>query len=169
MKTFKEFITEAQRLRVLRTAHYTTPEAKEKIMSQGFGPSRSGVYRPRGSENTVYTTPSSRIGKDYGISRVNLTIVNPKVNRTASKGKYFDTYQQASEKQRAKMKQPEVHSKELISGGSKVVSVPDAHTDSDKKPGSYIMVDKDLANKSISKNPQPTIRVTGKARRACRA
>ena len=164
MKTYREFITEAKRMRVLRTAHYTKPEHKEKILQHGFGPSRSGKYHPRDTENTVYTTPSSRIGKDYGKSRVNLKLINPKIHKTAPRKDYFDKYQQASETERRKMKVPDEHSKELISRGAKVVKVPDAHH-TERVKGSYVMVDKNLANRSISKNAPPTIRAKDKPQR----
>lgn len=50
MKTFNQFLDEAKRLKILRTAHYTTPERKEKIMSQGFKPRSTGAYHPRDTE-----------------------------------------------------------------------------------------------------------------------
>ena len=53
--------------------------------------------------------------------------------------------------------------------GAKIVKVPKAHGGfiprEGQPQGSYIMVDKDVANKSIDKNPQPTMRAKGKQRR----
>lgn len=149
----------SKQISVLRTAHYTNPGSKQKILSTGgFRPSDSrGVYHPRGHEDTVYTTPSSRIGKDYGSSRVNLKIVNPKIDRTESPKKYHDKYISSSEEGRKNLKVPQEHSKELISKGAKIVRVPDAHSAS-KSPGSYIMVDRELANKSIDPNPRQVIK-----------
>ena len=176
MKTFKEFILEARRMRVLRTAHYTTPENKEKILQTGFKPGRTGAYHPREDDyyhKTVYTTPSSRIGREYGKSRVNLSLVNPKVKTTTSKIKYKEKVKELSNKhsgeelvQKAKSLSPYYQSSEAIKKGEKIVKVPDAHHDmSGHHKGSYIMVDKDVANKSISKNPPPTIRAKGKPQR----
>ena len=36
MITFKEFIEEAKRIKVLRTAHYTSASNKSEIMKSGF-------------------------------------------------------------------------------------------------------------------------------------
>jgi hypothetical protein len=149
----------SKQISVLRTAHYTNPESKQKIHSMGgFRPSDSrGVYHPKGHEDTVYTTASSRIGKDYGSSRVNLKIVNPKIDRTESHRKYHDKYTSSSEQERKNLKVPQEHSKELIGKGSKIVRVPDAHS-ATKAPGSYIMVDRELANRSIDPNPRQVIK-----------
>lgn len=173
MKTFNEFINESKKqLRVLRTAHYTTPENKKKILQQGFKPGSTGAYHPRDDEynyKTVYTTPSSRIGNEYGRARVNLKIVNPKIKSTTSKSEYKEkvkslskTYSGDDLTNRARKLSPHVQSAEAIKKGEKVVRVPDAHYD---MKGSYIMVDKDLANKSIDKNPRQTIRNPNKPRR----
>ena len=58
-------------------------------------------------------------------------------------------------------------SRKAIRGGSKVIRVPDAHENPLMKVprGSYIILDKDTANKSIDRNPAPTIRAKGKERR----
>ena len=148
-----------KRMRVLNTAHYTSKENKEKILKHGFNRGSSGVYHPKDSENsneTIYTTPSSRIGKDYGKSRVNLRVVNPKINSTENRRGFHDKYSQAPEDQRKKLKNPQDHSKELIQKGAKIVRVPDAHHTNVK--GSYIMMDRDTANKSIVSNQTPTIK-----------
>jgi hypothetical protein len=171
MKTFNQFIEESKQLRILRTAHYTTKENKDKILQKGFEPGPTGAYHPRDSQywhKTVYTTPSSRIGRDYGKSKVDLKIVNPKIKSTTSKKDYKEKVKSLSKKysgddltQRAKQLSPHVQSAEAIKKGEKVVRVPDAHYD---KKGSYIMIDKDVANKSIDRNPQPTIRNPNKPR-----
>lgn len=171
MKTFNQFLDEAKRLKILRTAHYTTPERKEKIMSQGFKPSSTGAYHPRDSEyqyKTVYTTPSSRIGKEYGKSRVPLKIVNPVIKSTTSKKDYKEKVKELSKThsgedlvKKARELSPHVQSSEAIKRGSKIVRVPDAHYD---MKGSYIMVDKDVADKSIDKNPQSVIKNLKKGR-----
>lgn len=71
--------------------------------------------------------------------------------------------------QKAKQISPIQQSREAIKKGAKVVRVPDAHGGFIPKPGapkgSYIMVDKDTANKSIDRNPQPTIRSEKKPKR----
>ena len=89
MKTFSEFLDEAKkRQKVLRTKHYTTPENKKEIMSKGFKDSpSSGTYHPQG-KSVVYTTPSSRVGNDYGTRPVSLRIVNPKTHSTDSPKNY---------------------------------------------------------------------------------
>jgi hypothetical protein len=55
---------------------------------------------------------------------------------------------------------PRKQAKSAIDRGEKIVRVPDAHENPMRKvpKGSYIMVNKDVANKSIDKNPPPTIR-----------
>ena len=91
MKTFKEFIDEAKKMRVLRTSHYTSNDAKASIMRDGFKDSRStGAYHPDDTKRTVYTTPSSRVGRDYGHARVNLAIVNPTITKTNTPKQYKD-------------------------------------------------------------------------------
>ena len=62
---------------------------------------------------------------------------------------------------------PRKQSKSAIESGKKIVRVPDAHENPMRKVprGSYIMVDKEVANKSIDKNPQPTMRASDKPKR----
>ena len=62
---------------------------------------------------------------------------------------------------------PRKQSKSAIESGKKIVRVPDAHENPLRKVprGSYIMMDKDTANKSIDHNPQPPMRAKGKERR----
>jgi hypothetical protein len=167
MKTFSTFIAEARKMRILRTAHYTRGEAKNNIMSKGFQNSMStGTYHPGDNKSTVYTTPSSRVGKDYGHSRVNLKIVNPQIKSTLSPKQYREKIKDLASKhegeelqQKAKEISPIQQSRDAISQGTKIVRVPDAHHQgAGNIRGSYIMVNKDVANKSIDKNPQPTIR-----------
>ncbi len=177
MKTYSEFIEEAKRIKVLRTAHYTSASNKENILKSGFKDSPStGTYHPDDNKKTVYTTPKSRVGTEYGRSRVNLRIVNPKVKSTLSPGQYRDKVRSLSSKhsgdemqQKAKEISPIQQSREAIKKGAKVVRVPDAHGGFIPKPGapkgSYIMVDKDTANKSIDKNPPPAIRASNKPKR----
>ena len=146
-----------KRMRVLNTAHYTTQENKEKILKHGFNRGSSGVYHPRDSENeTIYTTPSSRVGKDYGKSRVNLRVINPKIKSTENRRGFHAKYSQSSESERKSLRPPQEHSKELIKKGEKIVRIPDAHHTNVK--GSYIMVNRDTANKSIVSKRQPTMR-----------
>jgi len=174
-KTFQEFIDEARRMRVLRTAHYTSAENKKKIMDAGFKDSpSSGTYHTQG-KSVVYTTPSSRVGNDYGTRPVNLRIVNPKIHSTDSpkgyRSKLKSWMRDASDEDLVKDKNrptdPRKQSKSAIESGKKIVRVPDAHENPMRKVprGSYIMVDKEVANKSIDRNPQPTIRSKDKKRR----
>jgi hypothetical protein len=175
MKTFKEFLEEARRMRVLRTSHYTSNDAKASIMRGGFKDSPStGAYHPDDNKRTVYTTPASRVGKDYGHARVSLNLVNPKVTNVNSRKKYKEKVKEivmkhdgADLQQKAKEASPFHQSKRAIASGSKIVRAPDAHEIGGEKgaKGSYIMVDKDVANKSISKNPRPSIRAKGKPQR----
>lgn len=176
MKTFKEFITEAKRIRVLRTAHYTSNDNKSKILRGGFKDSPStGAYHPDDNKRTVYTTPSSRVGGDYGYARVNLAIVNPKMTTTNTPTQYkskvkdiVQNYTGDDLQQKAKEASPFHQSRRAISSGAKIVRAPDAHEvgRSRGNKGSYIMVDKDVANKSISKNPPPTIKARNRPRRS---
>lgn len=176
MKTFKEFIVEVKRIRVLKTAHYTSNDAKRSIMQGGFKDSPStGAYHPDDNKRTVYTTPSSRVGNDYGRARVNLKIVNPKITTTNSPKEYSRkvkelvmTHDGPDLQQKAREISPVQQSRRSIASGAKVVRVPDAHEfgGSSGPKGSYIMVDRDLANKSISKNPDPMLRAKGKSKRS---
>ena len=169
MKTYSEFIVEAQkRVKVLNTKHYTTPENKKEIMSKGFKDSpSSGTYHPQG-KSVVYTTPASRVGTDYGTRPVNIKIVNPKTHSTDSPKNYRTKLKSwlrnASDEEVVSDKNrpidPRKNAKSAIEKGEKIVRVPDAHENPMRKVprGSYIMVDKEVANKSIDKNPPPTIR-----------
>jgi len=89
MKTYQQFLEEStKRIKVLRTKHYTTPQTQKEILQKGFKDSpSSGTYHPQG-KSVVYTTPSSRVGNDYGTRPVSLRIVNPKVHSTSSPQKY---------------------------------------------------------------------------------
>lgn len=176
MKTFNEFIEEARKLRILRTAHYTNNDSKAKILQSGFKDSPStGAYHPDNNKRTVYTTPSSRVGRDYGHARVNLKIMNPKATVTNSPGQYSKKVKELVMRhegddlqQRAKEESPYHQSRRAISAGSKIVIAPDAHQvgrSVDRAKGSYIMVDRDVANKSIDRSPQNQIRATNKPRR----
>lgn len=175
MKTFKEFIAEARRMRVLRTAHYTSNDSKASIMRGGFKDSPStGAYHPDDNKRTVYTTPSSRVGRDYGHAKVSLNLVNPKVTNVNSRKKWKEKVKEIVMKhdgydlqKKAREAHPAEQSKKAIASGAKIVRAPDAHEIGGEKgaKGSYIMVDKDVANKSISKNPPPTIRAKGKPQR----
>ena len=174
MKTFSEFLEEAKRVKVLRTAHYTTASNKQGILDKGFVNSTStGTYHPDDNKRTVYTTPSSRVGGDYGYKRVSLRIVNPKTKSTLSPNQYRDRVKELAKDnegenlmQKAKEISPVVQSRDAIKKGSRVVRVPDAHRHgAGKVRGSYIMVDKDTANKSIDKNPPPTMRAKDKPKR----
>lgn len=177
MKTFNQFIEEARRIRVLNTAHYTNYSNKENILKSGFKDSPStGTYHPDDNKRTVYTTPSSRVGNDYGRSRVNLKIVNPKTTRTNSPIDYRNKVKKLSTahsgddlQQKAKELSPIQQSRNAIKSGSKVVVVPNAHGGFMPKEGgakgSYVMVDKDVANKSISRAPSATMRSASKPKR----
>jgi hypothetical protein len=164
MKTFDEFLEESRKLRILRTAHYTSKENKDAILKSGFHPSPStGTYHPEGSSRTVYTTPSSRVGRDYGHSRVDLAIMNPKVKTVNSYANYRNqkrdivTNAESGEEVGQKIRQlsPIHQSRDAIAKGDKVVRVKDAHNaGATAGKGAYIMVDLDTANKSVSKNPQ---------------
>lgn len=178
MKTFSEFLEEARRMRVLRTAHYTSASNKENILKSGFKDSPStGTYHPDDRKGIVYTTPSSRVGSDYGSSRVNLRIVNPKVTRTDSPrdfGKNIKRWMaSASDEDIANKKGKPTSSvdqaKSAFKKGDKIVKVPNAHGGftprEDQAQGSYVMMDKDVANKSIDRTPSRTMRSKGKGRR----
>ena len=177
-KTFREFLEEARRMRVLRTAHYTDRSTKRSMLDQGLrsGTRSDGTYHDKGM-NVLYTTPSSRVGSDYGTERVNFKLVNPKVTRINSPktygSRFKDWMRNASDDDLAKNRnRPEdsfKQSRREIRGGAKILRVPDAHGGHDQprkgNSGSYVILDKDTANKSIDRNPQPTIRAKGKERR----
>jgi len=179
MKTFQEFIDEARRIRVLRTAHYTSRSDKEKIMKSGFKDLPStGTYHPDDRKGIVYTTPSSRVGSDYGGSRVNLRLINPKMKSTDSPrdfGKNIKSWMASASiedinDKKGKPTSAVDQARSAFKKGTKVVRVPNAHGGFTPKPGkaqgSYIMMDKDVANKSIDKNPPPTVKAKDKAKRS---
>jgi hypothetical protein len=179
MKTFSEFITEARRMRVLRTAHYNNSSAIRDIHDTGFrqGTRSDGTYHDKGM-NVVYTTPSSRVGADYGSKRVHFKLVNPEVTNIDSPKNYGkrikDWMRNSSDddlvNDRNRPKDSFKQSREAIRDGSKVIRVPDAHGGHDEpikgNKGSYIILDKEVANKSIDRNPSPTFRAKGKTRRS---
>jgi hypothetical protein len=178
MKTFQEFLDEARRMRVLRTAHYTSASNKDEIMRSGFRDSPStGTYHPDERKDIVYTTPSSRVGSDYSHSRVNLRMVNPEITSTDSPrdfGKNIKSWMSSASDEDINSKKGKPTSapdqaKSAFKKGAKVVRVPDAHggfTPREGQPrGSYVMMDKETANKSIDRNPQTTIRSKDKKRR----
>lgn len=178
MKTFRQFIEEAKRIKVLRTAHYTSSSNKNEILRSGFKDSPStGTYHPDDRKGIVYTTPSSRVGSDYHQSRVNLRVVNPKVKSTDSPRDFGKNIKQwmssASDEDIANKKGKPTsavdQARSAFKQGEKIVRVPNAHGGFTPKPGqaqgSYIMMDKEVANKSIDKNPSPTMRAKGKDRK----
>jgi hypothetical protein len=178
MKTFQEFIEEAKRIKVLRTAHYTTASNKNEILRSGFKDSPStGTYHPDNRKDIVYTTPSSRVGSDYSHSRVNLRIVNPKMTTTDSPRDFGPKIRQwmatssdddITNKKNKPTSAPD-QAKRAFQSGAKVVRVPNAHGGFTPRPGqaqgSYVMVSKDVANKSIERNPPPTLKAKGKVKR----
>lgn len=177
-RSFSQFMEQVRRMRVLRTAHYTSASSKEDILRSGFKDSPStGTYHPDDRKGIVYTTPSSRVGSDYGSSRVNLRVVNPKVTKTDSPrdfGKNIKNWMStASDDDIANKKGKPTSSvdqaKAAFQKGDKIVRVPNAHGGFTPRPGqaqgSYVMMDKDVANKSIVKKAQPTIKAKGKGRR----
>lgn len=181
MKTFSEFITEARkrRVRVLRTAHYTSASNKDEILRSGFKDSpSSGTYHPDDRKGIVYTTPSSRVGSDYGYSRVNLRVVNPKMTNTDSPrdfGKNIKSWMASASDEDINDKKGKPTSsvdqaKHAFEKGEKIVRVPNAHGGFVPKPGqpqgSYIMMDKEIANKSIDKNSPPILRARNKKKRS---
>ncbi len=178
MKTFSEFIAEAKRMKILRTAHYTSASNKNEILKSGFRDSPStGSYHPDERKDIVYTTPSSRVGSDYGYRRVDMKIVNPKMTHTDSPrdfGKNIKKWMASSSiedinNKKGKPTSAPDQAKSAFKQGAKVVRVPNAHGGFTPKPnqaqGSYIMVDKETANKSIDRNPSPTFKAKGKTRR----
>ena len=179
MKTFSKFLEEARRIRVLRTAHYTSASSKENILRSGFKDSPStGTYHPDDRKGIVYTTPSSIVGSDYGGSRVNLRVVNPKMKNTDSPrdfGKNIKRWMaSASDEDIADKKGKPTSSvdqaKTAFKKGAKIVRVPNAHGGftprEGQAQGSYVMMDKDVANKSIDRTPSRTMRAKGKKKRS---
>lgn len=179
MKTFSEFLDEARRVKVLRTAHYTSASNKEKILKSGFKDSPStGTYHPDDRKGVVYTTPSSRVGGDYGYSRVNLRVVNPKMTNTDSPrdfGKNIKSWMASASDEDINDKKGKPTSsvdqaRSAFKKGEKVVRVPNAHGGftprEGQAQGSYVMMDKEVANKSIDENPPPTVRAKDKTKRS---
>jgi hypothetical protein len=179
MQSYTQFITEAKKkVKVLRTSHYTTASNKSEIMRGGFKDSPStGTYHPDDRKGVVYTTPSSRVGSDYGSARVSMRMVNPKVTSTDSPrdfGKNIKSWMVSSSiedinDKKGKPTSSVDQARSAFKKGDKVVRVPNAHGGFTPREGqvqgSYIMMDKDVANKSIDKNPSPTFKAKGKEKR----
>ena len=182
MKTYQEFLEESQRIKILRTAHYTDPSTKRSMLDQGLrsGTRSDGTYHDKGM-NVLYTTPSSRVGYDYGTKRVNFKLVNPKVTSIDSPKTYgknvMNWMRNSSDddlvNDRNRPQDPFKQSRSAIRGGARILRVPDAHGGYDQprkgNSGSYIILDKDTANKSIDRNPQPTIKASNKPKRTLTA
>ena len=179
-RDFFDFITEARRrMKVLRTAHYTSASNKAEILRSGFKDSPStGTYHPDDRKGIVYTTPSSRVGGDYGYSRVNLRLVNPKMKSTDSPrdfGKNIKRWMSSASDEDINDKKGKPTSavdqaRSAFKKGDKVVRVPNAHGGFTPRPGqaqgSYVMMDKEVANKSIDRTPSRTMKAKGKKRRS---
>ena len=180
MKTYLQFLEEAKRIKVLRTTHFTDSETAQSMLDKGLrsGTRSDGTYHDKG-QNVLYTVPrnKSRTGLDYGSARVNFRVVNPKVTTIDSPKNYGSRFKNwmrnASDEDLANNTNRPIdsfkQSRSAIKSGAKVVRVPDAHGGHDQpKKGnnsSYILLNKDLANKSIDKNPPPTIRAEKKPQR----
>ena len=145
-------------MKVLRTAHYTSASNKNEILKGGFKDSPStGTYHPDDRKGIVYTTPSSRVGSDYGHSRVNLKVVNPKMKNTDSPrdfGKNIKSWMASSSiedinDKKGKPTSAVDQARSSFKRGDKVVRVPNAHGGFTPRPGqaqgSYIMMDKEVA------------------------
>lgn len=178
MKTFSEFIIEARRIRVLNTKHYTSASNRESILKSGYKNSPStGTYHPDDQKGVVYSAPSSRVGSDYGSHVVHHTLINPKIHHTDSPrdfGKKIKKWVASSSQEdlvsnKGKPTSAVDQAKSAFRQGAKVVRVPDAHGEFTPKPGqaqgSYVMMSQDVANRSINRNPTPTIKARNKSKR----
>ena len=137
MRTFKEFLEEAKRMRVLNLIHSTSRDNKKRIQDSGFKDSPSTGSYGQG----VYTSPSRRVTRDYGHADVNLRIVNPKVHSTDSpkqfRTKMRNWVKNSSDEDLVKGKNkpvdPRKQAKAAIESGKKIVRVPDAHENPTRK------------------------------------
>jgi hypothetical protein len=170
------YIIEARRkkrqLRILHTAHYTSPSTRNDILQHGLRPgTRSdGAYHDKGM-SVLYTTPSPGVGADYGTAAVHFKVMNPRVTRIDSPKTYGarlkDWMRNSSDDDLVSNKnRPQTsydQARNAIRSGAKVIRVPDAHgAPYEEMPkerrGDYVILDKDVANRSIDRNPRPVIR-----------
>ena len=144
MKTFQEFIAEAapKRLKYYTLHHGTSPEGKKSIQKSGFKNSPDGAYGPG-----VYSSTNRRISNVSGDSTITMRVPAKKVKTKDVKS-----------------------GTDVLDKDSNAVRVPKAGTRTSayknlKGAKNFVVLDKDVANKHIVKNPQPTMRAFGKSRR----
>lgn len=172
MKTFQEFIAEAKRLKFHTVYHGTTPENKKKIVSGGFKePGETGGYG-----KGVYGSTNKNVARDYSSSagtqssegdRGIVTVRIPAKHMTNIKNKDSSTHTSSTEK----MKEPATKAvrvknaalrgelRKPVKPGKKYGSA--GHDES----GDYVIMKHDYASGKVVKNPQPTMRASGKSRR----
>jgi len=142
MKTFQEFIAEAKRLKLHTLHHGTSPEGKKSIQKTGLKKSIDGAYGPG-----VYSSSNRRISNVHGDSTITMKVPAKKV-----KTKDVESGTDALDKDNS------------------VVRIPNAGTITSayrnlKGKKDFVVLDQDVANKHIVKNPQPTMRASNKSRR----
>lgn len=146
MKTFQEFIAEAKRIKFYTLHHGTSPEAKKSIQQSGFRNSGSaGAYGPG-----VYTSTNRRVANVHGSSTITMRV-------PAKKVKTMD------------IKPKSQSGTNALDKGETAVRIPNAGTRTSayrnlKGKKHFVVVDKDVANKNIVKNPSPTLK-SGKEKR----
>jgi hypothetical protein len=161
-RTFESFMNEARRFRTRTLIHSTSRDSKAKIHDKGFTDSQSSGSYGQG----VYTAPSRRITRDYGHSDVTIRIPAKGVHKVDSQKNYNKKIQHWAKHSDMNDTDspvpPERASKEALKSGAKAVKVPGAHAitnkDKDDPKGSYVILNKDYADKHIVKNPAPTMK-----------
>ncbi len=154
MKTFQEFIAEAnKKLKFNRIYHGTSQANAEKIKSDGFKDSEHGVYG-----SGVYASTSRNVARRYsrdsGGGRKNY-VDSGVVSSIIPSNKVKTIRQSSPESQEGRNK-----SKELRKSGQPAVRVKNAATGHETaKPekgyedeADYVIVDPKVANKAIEKN-----------------
>jgi hypothetical protein len=126
MKTYKQFLTEAQKtIKMLRVYHGTTPENAKKIKEKGFNQSEHGTYGPG-----VYSSTSKNVARRYARDS------GSGVGREADKGIvssriYSGNVKNVRQQHDSDRTEAEKKSKGLISSGAKAVRVKNAATGHD--------------------------------------
>jgi hypothetical protein len=154
MKTFREFIVEAEKkLKFVRVYHGTSKSNADKIKSGGFKDGENGVYGS-GVYSSTSRNVARRYSRDAGAASGKHYVDSGVVSSLIPSKKVKTIRQSSPESQEGRNK-----SKELRKSGQPAVRVKNAATGHETvKPGKgyedeadYVIVDPKTANKGIEK------------------
>jgi hypothetical protein len=142
MKTYSQFIAEAEKqLKYYTLYHGTSPEGKKSIQNTGLKKSPDGAYG-----SGVYSSTNRRISNVHGDSTITMKVPAKKINTKDVKS-----------------------GTDALDKDNSVVRIPNAGTRTSayrnlKGKKDFVVLDQDVANKHIVKNPSPTVK-SGKEKR----